>query len=240
MSELKTLASILVYNNGKNAENTLLKIPEKRNFDVVIIDDCSTDDTPDYIKKFNFPCIRHQKNIGIGGGIKTAVKYAKENKYDVICILAGNDKDDPGQIERLLKPILTEDCDYVQGSRNISGGTSKNLPLFRKVMIGVAALIFRILTGFPCTDTLNGFRAYKLSIFNDPRININQDWLDTYEFETYLHYKVLKYKYKVKEVPVSKDYPADIRNVKYSHIRPFVDWWKIVRPLVYLTLKIKN
>lgn len=99
--------------------------------------------------------------------------------------------------------------------------------------------MFFILTGFRGTDALNGFRAYKLSLFNDARINIWQEWLDQYQLETYLHYKVLALRYKVIEIPVSKIYPKE-KNVKYSHIRPFIDWWKILSPVLFLLLRIKK
>ena len=84
----------------------------------------------------------------------------------------------------------------------------------------------------------NGFRAYKLSLFKDKRININQEWLDRYELETYLHFKVLTLGYKVKEIPVSKDYLSGVK--KYSKIRPVFDWWKMIRPIFLLKFGIKN
>jgi dolichol-phosphate mannosyltransferase len=108
-------------------------------------------------------------------------------------------------------------------------------------MVPIHAGTFRFLTGFPCTDALNGFRAYKLEMFfDDPRINVWQDWLGGYEFETYLHYKVLKLGYRVTEVPVTKRYSHFGPGSKYSHIRPLVDWWHIMRPLMLLSLGIRK
>ena len=53
--------------------------------------------------------------------------------------------------------------------------------------------------------------------------------------------RTLRYQgYRVTEVPVSKTYPLPGRGVKYSHIRPVVDWWKILRPLVLLKLRIRS
>jgi glycosyltransferase involved in cell wall biosynthesis len=88
------------------------------------------------------------------------------------------------------------------------------------------------------TDTSNGFRAYKLTIFKNKNININQSWLDRYELETYIHYKVITLGYKICEVPVSKNYLPGVKN--YSKIRPVIDWWRMMRPLFYLKLGIKS
>ena len=95
----------------------------------------------------------------------------------------------------------------MQGSRFLGGGSHQNLPRARYYMVKLHALLMRWLTGFPATDAINGFRAYSTSLLRDPRIDLWQDWLDHYELESYLHYKVLKLGYRVIEVPVSKSYP---------------------------------
>jgi dolichol-phosphate mannosyltransferase len=223
------------------AAQTLAKFPSQHDYDVIVHDDGSTDGTLDQVMAMGFPVIRAETNGGIGASVKRFLHYAKEHGYEVVVLMAGNNKDDPAEIPRLLQPILGEGYDYVQGSRYLPGGCARNLPLFRQIMVRIHALIYRVLTGFPCTDALNGFRAYKISVvFNDPRINVWQGWLDRYEYESYLHYKVLKLGYKVKEVPVTKSYQHFRPGMKYSHIRPVVDWWNIMRPLVYLVLGLRK
>lgn len=236
----RILAIVVCYNTAEETKTTLSKFPKERNYDLLVINDGSTDATSEFIKKYAFNIIEHHKNSGVGAAIKSGIRYAQENNYQIVAVLAGNNKDNPLELTRLVDPILWEGYDYVQGSRFIPGGNWDNLPPFRFIMVKIHAFLFTFLTGVKCTDALNGFRAYRLSIFNDKRINIWQDWLDRYEFETYLHYKVLKLGYKFKEVPVSKIYPKNWKKVKYTHIRPFIDWWIILRPLVYLILRIKK
>ena len=153
--------------------------------------------------------------------------------------MAGNNKDDPAEIPRLLKPIVEAGCDYVQGSRFLPGGSSPHLPPARWFFIKLSSFLFRLYTWKRCTDLTNGFRAYRLSLFGDPRIDIWQDWLDTYEYEYYVHWKAYTLGYKVTEVPVTKAYPAE-KGVSYSKIRPFTGWWKMMRPFVLLALRIKK
>ena len=240
----KILVILLCYNTANQTRQVLQKFPSQRDYDLLVINDGSTDKTADVIKKYaekhDSNLIEHPINKGVGGAIKSGINYALTNGYQVTVLMAGNNKDDPLEIPKLLNPIIHQNYDYVQGSRFLKGGRWDNLPPFRYIMVKLHALLFTFLTGKKCTDSLNGFRAYKMSVFKDSRINIWQDWLDKYELETYLHYKALKLRYRFKEVPVSKIYPLNCRKIRYSHIRPFIDWWSILNPLLFLNLKLKR
>jgi len=91
--------------------------------------------------------------------------------------------------------------------------------------------------GVHVTDVTNGFRAYRLSLFDDPRIRIDQDWLEHYELEYYLNWKAITLDYRVLEVGVSKTYPA---SGGYSKIRRVLDWWSIVKPTLLLWLRLRS
>ncbi len=241
MPERKTLVTIVCFNTERELKSVLEKFDTSgQEYEVLIVNDGSTDRTKEIINQFNFRVIEHQINRGVGAAIKTGIDYAIKNNYDNFIIMAGNGKDNPMEIPRLLNAINAEGYDYVQGSRFSTGGSSDNLPPFRFIMVKVHALLFSLLTLKRCTDALNGFRGYRLESFSNPKLNIWQDWLDRYELEMYLHYKFLTNRFKFKEVPVSKTYPQNWKKVKYSHIRPFVDWWSIMRPLFLLTLRIKK
>jgi dolichol-phosphate mannosyltransferase len=176
---------------------------------------------------------------GIGFAIRQGYKHALENRFDLLVIMAGNGKDDPREIPRLTTPIIEEGYDYVQGSRFLPGGRRENNPFLRGVFTRIFPYIWSIMTGVHCTEVTNGFRAYKSSIIEDPRIKVGQSWLDNYELEYYLHYKVLTLGYKFAERPVSKDYSA-LKDRKYSHISPSKDWWRIVGPLFLLRTGVKK
>ena len=242
-SGASALATIVCYNEGANAARTLERVPPaaERDFDVIVVDDGSTDDTAEHIARFGFPVIRHPRNRGLGAAIKSGMRYALEHDYGIFCILAGNAKDDPRQIPRVLRPIRAGQADYVQGSRFAEGGSEENTPAVRLVLIRMHARMMRTLTGFRGTDAVNGFRAYRTDLFRDGSpINVWQDWLDGYELETYLHFRTLKSGRPVAEVGVSKSYPPGPGRRRYSHIRPVRDWWRILRPIPFLMLGLRR
>lgn len=211
---------------------------------LLFLDDGSTDKTPEIVENFlknekikDAKIISNNKNKGVGAAIRKIIEFGLKNKFDICVIMAGNGKDDPSETPILVNPVLNENYDYIQGSRFLEGGSFKNLPFLRKLMIKGFTTIMFLFTGFKCTDATNGFRAYKFSLFKDKRINLNQNWLDRYELETYLHTKVITLGYKIKEVPVSKNYIPGVK--KYSKIRPIIDWWKLARPVFLLKFGLK-
>jgi dolichol-phosphate mannosyltransferase len=179
--------------------------------------------------------IENSTRNGIGFAIKKGYTYALSHGFDLIVVMAGNGKDDPREIPRLTQPILENGYDYVQGSRFLPGGRGERTPFLRRIFTRLFPFAWTFLTGVRCTEVTNGFRAYKASILQDPEINIWQDWLNGYELEYYLHYKVLTLGYKFTERPVSKIY-SHAKRESYSHISPLKDWQQIVGPIVLLRL----
>ncbi len=240
MARLKTLAGVFCYNEHVKIERTLARFPAERDYDVVVINDGSTDDSVERIRKFpNVQIVSHPTNRGAGASIRTFHQYGLEHEYDVVALVAGNDKDDPNLIARLLQPIAEEGFDFVQGSRYLKGGDFGKMPLYRVFATRVVhPVLFSLITRRRITDSTNGFRAYRTALLRDPRIDLNQEWLAKYELEPYLFFKAIKLGFKVKEVPVTKFYPP--KALGYTKMKPITGWWSILRPLLFLGLGIKK
>ncbi len=236
--ELKVLVAVLTYNEGEKLKSLIDQFPEDRTYDLLFVDDGSSDGSGELLKSRGMTVVRHEQNRGVGAGIRTAVEYQKADPVDVLVVMAGNGKMIPSEIPRLVAPILEDKADYVQGSRYLEGGRSPHLPLFRKIAIRLFTAMTNAVLGFHGTDVTCGFRAWRLSILDDPSVDIDQEWLGRYEMEYYLHYRVCHLGYRVVEVPVSMVYPKSGQN--YSKIKPFVGWWSMIRPWIFLILRIKK
>lgn len=241
------LAVVVSYNNGAKLKSTLDSTPQNFPIDIMILDDGTTDDSFELIKEYTYPIVRHETNQGIGISIRDSIAYARDKGYKVIAWVPGNNKNTIAEVLRLVDPILQGKADYIQGSRYLPGSKRDHTPLFRLVMVKLIALFLSVITGRKITDSMEGFRAFSLSILNDPDIDIYQDWLDRYALEIYLFFKITYgRKYRYKEVPISKIYPPVKKSMinkkgsEYTKIKPFTDWWDILKPVFLLWLGIKK
>lgn len=234
---MKTGAIIPVYNEEDRIGGVLERFAPGLVDEVVVIDDGSTDATGSILAASGATVIRHPERRGVGAGLRDGLLHLRRRGFDAAVVMAGNGKDDPREIPLLTGPLVSGEADYVQGSRFLDGGSYRNLPPVRHAMIRAYTLVWSASSGRRLTDVTNGFRAYRLSLLEDERVRIEQDWLDTYELEYYLHYKALSLGYRFREVAVSKNYPT---RKKYSKIRPVMDWWSIVKPILLLRCGIKS
>jgi dolichol-phosphate mannosyltransferase len=236
---MKILAAAFAFNEGDKIRRTVARHPQPRDYDLMVMDDGSTDGSVLSLAGTGILILRNEKNHGIGAAMKRVLEFALTENYDVVVIQAGNDKDDATQIPRLLAPILSGEADFVQGSRFLPGGNFGNTPAYRVVATRVVhPVLFSLIVGKKLTETTNGFRAFRTSILRDPRIDWRQPWLDQYELEPYLLYKTIRLGYRHTEVPVSKIYPPHKEG--YTKMKPFTGWWSMLRPIVYLAFRLKT
>jgi dolichol-phosphate mannosyltransferase len=149
-------------------------------------------------------------------------------------VMAGNNKDDPNEIPRLLDPICDQAMDLVIGSRYVNGGAAGgDMPVYRKIATRAHPWMMSLFLGKSLTESTNGFRAFRLSLLDDQRINLNQRWLDVY-----LLWKTVKLGYRHVEVPSTKIYPP--RSLGNTKMKPVTGWWSILRPILLLGFGIRQ
>lgn len=232
-AECKILAFMPAFNEKGKIGKAVSSIPKDIVSEILVIDDGSTDVTAQEARDAGAKVISNEKSEGVGAVIRKAIKYGRDNGFSILVVMAGNSKDNGREIPRLTDPIIKDNYDFVQGSRFLNGGRYGTMPVYRLIATKfVHPSIFSFFTGKRITDSTNGFRAIRLSIFDDKRINIEQDWLDKYELEPYIFFKAVRLEYKVTEAPVSKIYPP--KKVGYTKMRPIIDWWLILKPVFLL------
>ena len=206
---------------------------------VLVIDDGSTDGTAAAARRHGAEVISLDRVYGVGYAIRRGFEEARRRGFDIVVVIAGNNKDAPEEITRLLDPICDTDDDFVIGSRFLAGGRyGGDMPLYRKLATRLHPFLIGLFCGKQVTESSNGYRAMKVSVLDDPRIDLQQHWLDGYQLEVYLLIKLLKLGYRTTEVPVSKIYPP--KAVGNTKVRPLVDWWHMLAPVFIVGLGIER
>ena len=205
--------------------------------EVLVVDDGSTDTTAAEAEAAGARVLRHTVNLGVGAAIRTGIEWGQERRIALTWIMAGDDQDDPNELIRLAEAIVDRGCEFVQGSRYLPGGTRLHQPFSRTVMTIGYSVMFSAVTLRRITDATNGFKLFRTEICRT--WPLQQSWLDRYELEPYLLYQAIRRGCRVCEVPVTKYYPPD-RSVGYTKMKAYRDWWRIVRPMLLLTLRIRH
>lgn len=200
----KILIIIPAYNEEDCILNTYQTIQEfnmnnKTKYDVIVINDCSIDNTEKICNDNNIPMISLIHNLGIGGAVQTGYKYAKEHGYDVALQFDGDGQHDISYVENIIRPILNKEADFVIGSRFVNDETSEfKSSVARRVGIKILSFFIKLVTRKRIYDVTSGFRAANALVIDDFSKSYPVDFP-----EPITNTELLKKRYIVKEVAVA-------------------------------------
>ena len=210
------------YNEEENIEKCIKRIPQLPwEYETLVVDDGSTDNTYNVARRINMKNLRvigYKKNRGKGFAVRFGIKHASANS----AIIQDADMATPlDELEQVLEPLMNNRADFVNGSRMI-------YPMEKYAMKGVHilgnkifALILSLIIRKRLTDTLCGFKAFRISDFQG---ELKDDtWPD---FELLL--KAKRYRLRIKEVPIH--YKRRVAGV--SKMKTFRHAYKMSRMLI--------
>ena len=155
----RVLLVIPAYNEAENIEKIIDEIVENYpQYDYVIINDGSTDDTEKVCEKRGYHIINLPINLGIGGAVQTGYKYALKYGYDIAVQIDGDGQHDVACVKDVIRPLLRDEADVVIGSRFLKGEGFQSSVL-RRTGIRFLSLLIRLCTGKKIKDVTSGFRA---------------------------------------------------------------------------------
>lgn len=178
----------------------ILNVPLEMEREVVIVDDCSTDGTREYLqtikdsdKRINI--IFHDKNQGKGAALRTAFKAVSG---DIIIIQDADLEYDPNEYQKLLKPIVDGVADVVYGSRFVGGESHRVVFFWHSIGNKFLTLLSNIFTNLNLTDIEVCYKMFRREILDKIELNENR-----FGFEPEFTAKISKIECRIYEVGVS-------------------------------------
>ncbi len=153
------------YNEEANIGNTLSQMPNNisEKFEIIVIDDGSTDNTRKIAEQYKTTIIPHPTNKGNGAAIQTGLDYCRENKFEIVIIIDSDGQHEPRYIRHFIKPIVENGYDYVIGNRF---RYHYNMRLVKKVCSRIMSSVLSIVLGQEISDPTMGYRALSKRVIN--------------------------------------------------------------------------
>jgi glycosyltransferase involved in cell wall biosynthesis len=208
---------IPAYNEARNIGRVLESLlPSYPN--IVVVDDCSNDETFRSVSHYPVHSLRHVVNLGQGAALQTGNEYALKQGADIIVHFDSDGQHRIDQIEQLIQPIRDHKADVVFGSRFLV--SQSTLPRMKRyVLLPIGRIVNWLFTGLHLTDAHNGFRA-----INRRAAQLIQIRQNRMAHATEILGLVRQQKLRYQEVPVIIDY--------HEFGQSFSGGLKIVRDLI--------
>ena len=156
---MRKAAIVPAYNEARSIAGVVAELQATEpEFEIVVVDDGSTDDTAAVARRAGAHVVQLPFNLGIGGAVQTGLEWARRRGCELAVQVDGDGQHDPREIEKLLEPILAGRADVAVGTRFAGAGTYRP-SVARRIGIGVFAGLVSLIVRQRVTDTTSGFRA---------------------------------------------------------------------------------
>lgn len=194
---MKKLVIIPAYNEEESIRKVINDITKNsKEFDYVIINDCSKDNTRQVCTENNFNLVNLPVNLGIGGAVQTGYMYAFENNYDIAVQFDGDGQHDASYLDSMSEYLKENKLDMVIGSRFIEKDGFQS-SFARRIGIKYFSWLIKRLTRATITDPTSGYRMASRNVIELFCKDYPKDYPEPESVVT-----VLRNSYRVGEMPV--------------------------------------
>ncbi len=210
----RVIAVMPAYNAASTLERTIADIPEGSVDEIVLVDDCSSDNTVELAKGLGLTVIQHDRNSGYGGNQKTCYRYALEAGADYVVMIHPDYQYDSRVVTVAVELIRLGICDVILGSRirtrkeALEGG----MPLYKYVANRALTIIENIALGQNLGDFHSGFRAYRREVLETIPFEKNSD---DFVFDSQFLAQAVRFGFKLSDIPVPVRYFQEASSINF-------------------------
>ena len=215
IKEKKVAIVLPAYNAEKTLKKTYQEIPFEIIDEVILVDDCSTDNTYHLALSLNIKhVIRHDHNKGYGGNQKTCYDKALSLGADIIIMLHPDYQYTPKLITSMCAVIANNVYPVVLGSRILGKGALKGgMPLYKYISNRILTFIQNLLMGQKLSEYHTGYRAFSREVLEKISYGANSD---DFIFDNQMLAQIFNSGYEVGEITCPTCYFDDASSINLS------------------------
>jgi glycosyltransferase involved in cell wall biosynthesis len=203
------------FNAALTLEQTFNEIPPVIRRNILLVDDCSTDDTVLVAKKLGILVVEHSKNSGYGANQKTCYKVALSKGAEVILMLHPDNQYDPRVTTIMADLVMLGNSDIVLGSRirNRRDALKGGMPLWKYLLNRLTTLFENIALGQNLGDFHSGFRAYSRKVLETVPYFENSD---DFGFDQEFLMQCVYFNFRIGDIPVPSRYFENSSSINFT------------------------
>ena len=231
---MKTLVIVPVYNESENILKVIKELKEEKfSFDILIVNDASTDDTVEKIKNEDVKIINNVFNMGYAYSIQLGIKYAYENKYDYAVLFDGDTQHIAAYIPKLVDKCVKTKADLVIGSRYLDSGYKQYF--FRLIGTKLFSLLIKVFCHKKITDPLSGMQCLnKRTIEYYSKMINSPEYIDANQI-----IELLLRGYKIEEIPVKMRHRVNGKSMHSGILKP-IRYMTNMMYIIFVTLILNS
>ena len=209
-----TVAVMPAYNAASTIRATVADIPPGSVDEVVLVDDCSKDNTVEIAQELGLTVIRHERNTGYGGNQKTCYRKALELGADYVVMIHPDYQYDSRLIPVAVEIMRLGIADCVLGSRirtraeALSGG----MPIYKYISNRLLTIFENVVLGQNLGDFHSGFRAYRREVLETLPYDRNSD---DFVFDSQFLAQAVHFGFKLADIPMSVRYFEEASSINF-------------------------
>lgn len=211
----KVIVVMPAYNAANTLERTLDDIPPGTVDEVIVVDDCSTDNTVEIAKRLPITLIEHEKNLGYGGNQKTCYDEALRRGADVVIMVHPDYQYDSRLVPHFVGVLSLGICDVLLGNRirTRQEALACGMPAYKYISNRVLTITENVLTGQNLGEWHSGYRGYRREVLETLPYHRNSN---DFVFDTQFLVQSVHFGFKIGDMPVPVRYMDEASSISFS------------------------
>ncbi|MBP7828571.1 MAG: glycosyltransferase family 2 protein [Kiritimatiellae bacterium] len=213
ISGKKVTVVMPAYNAARTLEQTVRALDRAVVDDIIVVDDCSTDETVARAKELGLFVRRHDRNLGYGGNQKSCYRLALGRGADIVVMVHPDYQYDPRLVPAMAHMIASDLYDVVLGSRILGGGTlAGGMPLHKYVANRMLTAFQNILTGQKLSEYHTGYRAFSRKVLETLPLEENSN---DFVFDNQMLCQAAAFGFRLGELSCPTKYFAEASSINF-------------------------